>query len=155
MIWTLDPSSYKQIVDLQDVTFLSLSDSKVLCSGAKPSTECLPEKLLLLKSKVSSCYQVRLDEVAEKEIFVHAICIRKILHLCVFFFPGRPFLCLTKVKVTVFPMFGFLVCRTLDGKDGEKSLMVVMDQYSELKLPSFWYTITYHTFGFSQSNSLQ
>lgn len=47
---------YKQIVDFQDVTFQSLSDSKVLCSGAKPSTENRPEKLLLLKSKVSSCF---------------------------------------------------------------------------------------------------
>ncbi|XP_057805607.1 uncharacterized protein LOC131020657 isoform X2 [Salvia miltiorrhiza] len=49
-----DPSSYitpDVIVDFQDVTFQSLSDDKVLCSGAKPSTECRPEKLLLLKSK--------------------------------------------------------------------------------------------------------
>ncbi|KAH6767420.1 propionyl-CoA carboxylase [Perilla frutescens var. hirtella] len=49
-----DPSSYitpDVIVDFQDVTFQSLSESKVLCSGAKPSIECLPEKLLLLKSK--------------------------------------------------------------------------------------------------------
>ncbi|KAL1546425.1 hypothetical protein AAHA92_23025 [Salvia divinorum] len=49
-----DPSSYitpDVIVDLQDVTFQSLSDNKVLCSGAKPSTEYQPEKLLLLRSK--------------------------------------------------------------------------------------------------------
>ncbi|XP_042017761.1 uncharacterized protein LOC121765622 [Salvia splendens] len=49
-----DPSSYitpDVIVDLQDVTFQSLSDSKVLCSGAKPSTGYQPEKLLMLRSK--------------------------------------------------------------------------------------------------------
>lgn len=84
MIWTLDPLSYKQIVDLRDVTFQSLSDSKVLCSGAKPSTECLPEKLLLLKSKVSSCYQGRLDEVAEKRNICACYLYKKnIASLCV------------------------------------------------------------------------
>ncbi|KAI3449179.1 hypothetical protein Pfo_005844 [Paulownia fortunei] len=41
------------IVDIQDVTFQPLSDSKVLCSGAKPSLESIPQKLLLLRSKDS------------------------------------------------------------------------------------------------------
>lgn len=48
---------YKQIVNFQDVTFQPLSDSKVLCCGAKPSSESLPKKLLLLKSKVSFCFK--------------------------------------------------------------------------------------------------
>ncbi|KAL8489131.1 hypothetical protein ACS0TY_025147 [Phlomoides rotata] len=34
-----------------NVTFQPLSDSKVLCCGAKPSAESLPKKLLLLRSK--------------------------------------------------------------------------------------------------------
>ncbi|KAL8554305.1 hypothetical protein ACS0TY_002478 [Phlomoides rotata] len=49
-----DPSSYitpDLIVNFQDVTFQPLSDSKVLCCGAKPSAESLPKKLLLLRSK--------------------------------------------------------------------------------------------------------
>ncbi|GER46411.1 T1N6.18 protein [Striga asiatica] len=49
-----DPSAYitpDVIVDFQDVTFQSLSDSKVLCSGAKPSLEPIPKKMLLLRSK--------------------------------------------------------------------------------------------------------
>ncbi|KAL3615638.1 hypothetical protein CASFOL_041299 [Castilleja foliolosa] len=51
-----DPSAYitpDVIVDFQDVTFQPLSDSKVLCSGAKPSLESVPKKLLLLRSKDS------------------------------------------------------------------------------------------------------
>ncbi|KAK6142835.1 hypothetical protein DH2020_023183 [Rehmannia glutinosa] len=49
-----DPGAYitpDLIVDFQDVTFQPLSDSKVLCSGAKPSPESVPQKLLLLRSK--------------------------------------------------------------------------------------------------------
>ncbi|KAL6557203.1 hypothetical protein OROMI_017553 [Orobanche minor] len=51
-----DPSAYitpDVIVDFRDVTFQPLSDSKVLCSGAKPSFESVPQKLLLLRSKDS------------------------------------------------------------------------------------------------------
>ncbi|XP_073151725.1 uncharacterized protein [Henckelia pumila] len=49
-----DPSAYitpDVIIDLRNVTFHPLSDSKVLCSGAKPSFEPVPEKLLCLGSK--------------------------------------------------------------------------------------------------------
>ncbi|KAL6498816.1 hypothetical protein OROGR_028363 [Orobanche gracilis] len=51
-----DPSAYitpDVIVDFRDVKFQPLSDSKVLCSGAKPSFESVPQKLLLLRSKDS------------------------------------------------------------------------------------------------------
>ncbi|KAL3814850.1 hypothetical protein ACJIZ3_016118 [Penstemon smallii] len=51
-----DPSSYitpDVIIDVQDVTFRPLSNSKVLCSGAKPAPELVPQKLLLLRSKDS------------------------------------------------------------------------------------------------------
>ncbi|KAK6142822.1 hypothetical protein DH2020_023170 [Rehmannia glutinosa] len=51
MIQKLNPLFYKQIVDFQDVTFQPLSDSKVLCFGAKPSPEPIPQNLLLLRSK--------------------------------------------------------------------------------------------------------
>ncbi|XP_071937230.1 uncharacterized protein [Coffea arabica] len=49
-----DPSAYitpDVVINLQDVSFQPLSDCKVLCSGAKPSAEPLPDKLLLLASK--------------------------------------------------------------------------------------------------------
>ncbi|XP_051130885.1 uncharacterized protein LOC127251285 [Andrographis paniculata] len=49
-----DPSAYitpDVIVDFCDVTFHPLSNSRVLCSGAKPSSESVPKKLLLLRSK--------------------------------------------------------------------------------------------------------
>ncbi|PHU09614.1 hypothetical protein BC332_21474, partial [Capsicum chinense] len=48
-----DPSSYitpDVVVDFQDVSFQTLSSSKVLCAGAKPSASA-PSKLLLLASK--------------------------------------------------------------------------------------------------------
>ncbi|XP_059312672.1 uncharacterized protein LOC132063922 isoform X3 [Lycium ferocissimum] len=48
-----DPSSYitpDVVVDFQDVSFQTLSSSKVLCAGAKPSASA-PNKLLLLASK--------------------------------------------------------------------------------------------------------
>ncbi|KAG8363328.1 hypothetical protein BUALT_Bualt19G0011000 [Buddleja alternifolia] len=51
-----DPSSYitpDVIIDIRDVTFQPLSDSKVLCSRAKPSPASVPQKLLLLRSKDS------------------------------------------------------------------------------------------------------
>lgn len=41
-----------QVIDFRDVSFQSLSNNKVRCVGAKPSAEPLPEKLLLLASKV-------------------------------------------------------------------------------------------------------
>ncbi|KAL8028225.1 hypothetical protein ABFX02_14G145000 [Erythranthe guttata] len=49
-----DPSAYitpDVIIDIQDVTFQPLSESKVLCLGAKPSPASIPQKLLLLRSK--------------------------------------------------------------------------------------------------------
>ncbi|XP_020553638.1 uncharacterized protein LOC105173178 isoform X2 [Sesamum indicum] len=49
-----DPSAYitpDVIVDVRHVTFQPLSNSKVLCCGAKPSPESVPQKLLLLGSK--------------------------------------------------------------------------------------------------------
>ncbi|XP_060218643.1 uncharacterized protein LOC132645592 isoform X2 [Lycium barbarum] len=48
-----DPSSYitpDVVVDFQDVSFQTISSSKVLCAGAKPSASA-PNKLLLLASK--------------------------------------------------------------------------------------------------------
>ncbi|XP_073045144.1 uncharacterized protein [Primulina eburnea] len=51
-----DPSAYitpDVIIDIQNVTFQPLSNSKVLCSGAKPSVEPVPQKLLCLGSKDS------------------------------------------------------------------------------------------------------
>ncbi|CAN4125683.1 unnamed protein product [Withania somnifera] len=48
-----DPSSYINpdvVVDFQDVSFQTLSSSKVLCAGAEPSASA-PNKLLLLASK--------------------------------------------------------------------------------------------------------
>lgn len=42
----------EQVIDIRDVTFQSLSNNKVLCAGAKPSNDPLPDKLLLLTSKV-------------------------------------------------------------------------------------------------------
>ncbi|KAL3536843.1 hypothetical protein ACH5RR_000209 [Cinchona calisaya] len=49
-----DPSAYitpDVVIDFQDVSFQPLSNSKVLCIGAKPAPQPLPEKLLLLSSK--------------------------------------------------------------------------------------------------------
>lgn len=49
-----DPSAYitpDVIVDFQDVIFQPMSNHRVLCSGAKPSSEAIPKKLLLLRSK--------------------------------------------------------------------------------------------------------
>ncbi|CAI0472169.1 unnamed protein product [Linum tenue] len=46
-----DPSAYVTpdvVIDLQDVSFHSLSSSRVLCTGAKPSTTLGPEMLLRL-----------------------------------------------------------------------------------------------------------
>ncbi|XP_027334282.1 uncharacterized protein LOC113848989 isoform X2 [Abrus precatorius] len=46
-----DPSAYVTpdvVIDFQDVSFLPLSSSKVLCLGAKPSTISVPDKLLQL-----------------------------------------------------------------------------------------------------------
>lgn len=47
-----------QVVDFQDVSFQTLSSSKVLCAGAKPSASA-PSKLLLLASKVISLFMYR------------------------------------------------------------------------------------------------
>nr|GLL25297.1 uncharacterized protein LOC109171624 isoform X2 [Ipomoea trifida] len=49
-----DPGRYitpDVIVDFQDVVFQSLSKDRVLCTGAKPHVEAVPDKLLLLASK--------------------------------------------------------------------------------------------------------
>ncbi|KAG9152704.1 hypothetical protein Leryth_019263 [Lithospermum erythrorhizon] len=49
-----DPSSYitpDVIVDFQDVSFESVSNDKVLCTGARPSDSSVPDKLLLLEAK--------------------------------------------------------------------------------------------------------
>ncbi|KZV57637.1 hypothetical protein F511_03097 [Dorcoceras hygrometricum] len=49
-----DPSAYitpDVIIDFRNVTFQPLSNSKVLCSGAKPSFEPVPQKMLCLGSK--------------------------------------------------------------------------------------------------------
>ncbi|CAL1378933.1 unnamed protein product [Linum trigynum] len=46
-----DPSAYVTpdvVIDLQDVSFCSLSSSRVLCTGAKPSTTLGPEILMRL-----------------------------------------------------------------------------------------------------------
>ncbi|RDY13128.1 hypothetical protein CR513_01986 [Mucuna pruriens] len=46
-----DPGAYVTpdvVIDFQDVTFLPLSSSRVLCLGAKPSTISVPDKLLQL-----------------------------------------------------------------------------------------------------------
>ncbi|XP_058744017.1 uncharacterized protein LOC131616653 isoform X1 [Vicia villosa] len=49
-----DPSAYVTpdvVIDFQDVSFLPLSSSRVLCFGAKPSTISVPDKLLQLVPK--------------------------------------------------------------------------------------------------------
>ncbi|OVA04838.1 Protein of unknown function DUF1446 [Macleaya cordata] len=49
-----DPSAYVTpdvVIDFQDVSFSSLSIDKVLCTGAKPSDQCIPSKLLRLIPK--------------------------------------------------------------------------------------------------------
>ncbi|XP_022870762.1 uncharacterized protein LOC111390006 isoform X2 [Olea europaea var. sylvestris] len=49
-----DPGAYitpDVIIDIRDVSFQPLSKSKVHCSGAKPSSEPLPQKMLVLSSK--------------------------------------------------------------------------------------------------------
>ncbi|XP_059634134.1 uncharacterized protein LOC132276630 isoform X2 [Cornus florida] len=49
-----DPGAYitpDVVIDFRDVSFQSLSRSKVLCSGAKPSAALRPDKLLLLAPK--------------------------------------------------------------------------------------------------------
>lgn len=49
-----DPSAYVTpdvVIDFRDVSFQSLSNNKVLCAGAKPSNDPVPDKLLLLASK--------------------------------------------------------------------------------------------------------
>ncbi|CAN1237126.1 hypothetical protein LINGRAPRIM_LOCUS1821, partial [Linum grandiflorum] len=49
-----DPSAYVTpdvVLDLQDVSFHSLSSCKILCMGAKPSTTAVPEMLLRLIPK--------------------------------------------------------------------------------------------------------
>ncbi|XP_022975426.1 uncharacterized protein LOC111474742 isoform X2 [Cucurbita maxima] len=49
-----DPSAYitpDLVVDLSNVSFCSISSSKVFCSGAKPSIQVVPEKLLQLAPK--------------------------------------------------------------------------------------------------------
>ncbi|KEH18909.1 putative acyclic terpene utilization [Medicago truncatula] len=49
-----DPSAYVTpdvVIDFQDVSFLPLSSCRVLCSGAKPSTISVPDKLLQLVPK--------------------------------------------------------------------------------------------------------
>lgn len=49
-----DPSAYVTpdvVIDFQDVSFLPLSSCRVLCSGAKPSTTSVPDKLLQLVPK--------------------------------------------------------------------------------------------------------
>lgn len=50
--------SLGQVVDFQDVSFQTLSRSKVLCAGAKPSASA-PNNLLLLASKVISLFIYR------------------------------------------------------------------------------------------------
>ncbi|MCI31198.1 putative propionyl-CoA carboxylase, partial [Trifolium medium] len=50
-----DPSAYVTpdvVIDFQDVSFLPLSNCRVLCLGAKPSTISVPDKLLQLVPKV-------------------------------------------------------------------------------------------------------
>ncbi|KAK2976547.1 hypothetical protein RJ640_023785 [Escallonia rubra] len=52
-----DPGAYVTpdvVIDIHDVSFLSLSDCKVVCAGAKPSATAVPKKLLLLAPKVRS-----------------------------------------------------------------------------------------------------
>ncbi|KAL5718518.1 hypothetical protein ACHQM5_011411 [Ranunculus cassubicifolius] len=49
-----DPGAYVTpdvIIDVSEVSFQSLSSDKVLCSGAKPSNSCVPDKLLQLVPK--------------------------------------------------------------------------------------------------------
>ncbi|CAI9101783.1 OLC1v1039195C1 [Oldenlandia corymbosa var. corymbosa] len=49
-----DPSAYitpDVVIDLREVSFQQLSNDQVLCFGAKPSAEPLPDKLLLLATK--------------------------------------------------------------------------------------------------------
>ncbi|XP_010671966.2 uncharacterized protein LOC104888641 isoform X2 [Beta vulgaris subsp. vulgaris] len=51
-----DPSAYitpDMVLDMRDVTFKPLSSTKILCTGAKPSTISTPEKLLQLVPKES------------------------------------------------------------------------------------------------------
>ncbi|KAL2478785.1 hypothetical protein Fot_47799 [Forsythia ovata] len=51
-----DPSSYitpDVVIDIRDVKFQPLSNNKVHCTGAKPSPQSLPQKLLVLSSKDS------------------------------------------------------------------------------------------------------
>lgn len=40
------------MIDFQDVSFHSLSADKVVCAGAKPAAEPVPDNLLALASKV-------------------------------------------------------------------------------------------------------
>ncbi|XP_058082049.1 uncharacterized protein LOC131230233 isoform X2 [Magnolia sinica] len=49
-----DPGAYitpDVIIDIRDVSFCSVSSDKVTCTGAKPSNQCFPEKLLQLLPK--------------------------------------------------------------------------------------------------------
>ncbi|KAL5981564.1 hypothetical protein ACLOJK_015626 [Asimina triloba] len=54
-----DPAAYitpdvvSMIIDIQDVSFHPVSSDKILCTGAKPSKQCLPTKLLQLVPKKS------------------------------------------------------------------------------------------------------
>ncbi|CAN1308824.1 hypothetical protein LINPERPRIM_LOCUS27506, partial [Linum perenne] len=53
-----DPSAYVTpdvVLDLQDVSFHSLSSSRILCVGAKPSTTPVPEMLLRLIPRALDC----------------------------------------------------------------------------------------------------
>ena len=43
------------MIDFQDVSFHSLSADKVVCAGAKPAAEPVPDSLLALASKVITC----------------------------------------------------------------------------------------------------
>jgi len=42
----------QQVINFQDVSFSTLSSSRVLCLGAKPSTVSVPDKLLQLVPQV-------------------------------------------------------------------------------------------------------
>lgn len=43
----------KQVIDIRDVSFQSLSKNKIVCAGAKPAAALVvPDKLLLLTPKV-------------------------------------------------------------------------------------------------------
>lgn len=44
-----------QVIDFRNVSFHSLSAHKVLCAGAKPSVNSVPDELLRLIPKVAFC----------------------------------------------------------------------------------------------------